>query len=622
MKLNLGSLVTVLFLLSFNNSNAQNIYQYKVNLNNVTADELKVELLTPKISTPEIIFHLPKIVPGTYINSDFGKFIHDVKAFNKEGKLLSVSLLPDSNSWKIKNATKLTRLEYYVEDTWDTKIKNSVYEMAGTNFEEKKNFVINTFGLFGYFEGMKKIPFEFEFIKPENFYASSAIVPVRTNETSDVFHCENADLFYDSPIMYCKPDTTLIKIGNTDVLISVYSPKKLVTSKFIAENIKTLLEATKNYLGGKLPVSRYAFLYYFNSEQPAVQGQGALEHSYSSFYSLPEIPEKQFISNIISISSHEFFHIVTPLNMCSKEVREFNFNETILSRHLWLYEGSTEYDAHHTQVTQGMISQEEYLKRLSGKILTSRKFFNDTLSFTQMSMECADKYASQFGNVYNKGALINACLDIYLNKLSNGNYGLRNLKHDLSVKYGATNYFNDNDLFDEITKLTFPEVRSFFSKYVEGNTPIPYEAFFGIVGVKYFPKKDTALLTMGGFATSLSTINEEKVVVVSDVSRMNAFGTKMGYKKDDEIASLNGQKIVGGAFNQVANNLLNTIKEGDMVTMLVNRKNESGDKEKITLSAPAMKVPKTLEHILEFDNTASPEQLKLRRIWLNQKCDN
>ena len=253
-------------------------------------------------------------------------------------------------------------------------------------------------------------------------------------------------------------------MGNTDVLISVYSPKKLITSKYLAAKLSSLLDAAKNYLGGKLPVNKYAFLYYFNGEQPTVQGQGAWEHSYSSFYSLPEAPQEQFADRVVDISSHEFFHIVTPLNICSREVREFNFNKTILSKHLWLYEGSTEYDAHHTQVTQGLISPDEYIKRLTQKVQVSRKYYNDTLPFTKLSLGSADVHADQYGNVYQKGALINACLDIYLNKLSNGNYSLKNLKHDLSLKYGPTNYFNDDELFDEITRLTFPEIRKLFYK--------------------------------------------------------------------------------------------------------------------------------------------------------------
>ena len=610
-------LTTLLLLLCLGISSlAQNSYQYAVDLTKPSNDESKVVLVTPKITKTEIVFFMPKIVPGTYTNSDFGKFVHNIKAFNKAGKPLPVSALPDSNSWKIKNANFLYRLEYMVEDTWDATFKHGVYEMAGTNFEEGKNFSLNTCGIFGYFDGLKKLPFELSFTRPANFYASTGLVPVSTTDTKDVFRCNNADHLYDSPIMFCVPDTTVIKVGITDVLVSVYSPKKLISSKFVAENLISLLNAAKNYLGGKLPVNKYAFLYYFNSEQPTVQGQGAWEHSYSSFYSLPELPQEQFISKIVDISSHEVFHIVTPLNICSKEVREFNFNKTILSKHLWLYEGSTEYDAHHTQVTQGLITPEEYLNRLSKKILISRKSFNDTLAFTELSLGSADKYAAQYGNVYQKGALINACLDIYLTKLSGGNYGERNLKHDLSIKYGATNYFNDDELFDEIAKLTYPEIRTFFSKYVEGSEAIPYETFFDMAGIKYTPKKETIGFTVGGIGTSS---NGKGGIKITNVTKMNEFGKRMGYQKDDEIISINDQQVNAVNFTDVAGKYNTAAKEGDTLNVKVNRKNADGITETVTLSAPATKIKLTEEHILEFE-TPNEEQLKIRNAWLNSPC--
>jgi len=593
---------------------AQDKYQYSVDLTKLDNDELTITLLTPKVKSTSIIFYMPKIVPGTYTNSDFGKFVHNLKAYDKTGRLLPVKQTPDSNGWKIEKANLLQKIEYRVEDSWDASFKHNVYEMAGTNFEANKNFVINTCGIFGYLDGLKKLPFELNFTKPEGFYGASGLVARISTATKDIFVCDNADHLYDSPIMFCLPDTTVVKVGTTDVLVSVYAPKKQITSRFVAENLQSLLHAAKNYLGGKLPVNKYAFLYYFNSEQAKVQGQGAWEHSYSSFYSLPELPQKTFIGQIIDVSSHEFFHIVTPLNICSREVREFNFNTTILSRHLWLYEGSTEYDAHHTQVTQGLITQEEYLKRLSKKIQVSRKYFNDTLPFTRLSLGSADEYAKQYVNVYQKGALINACLDLYLESLSEGNYGLHNLKHDLSLKYGPANFFEDNQLFDEITKLTFPEVRSFFAKYVEGNEALPYDNFFALAGIQYIPKKEKTAFTMGGAGI---TPTEDGKAQITSVVRLNDFGKKMGYKKGDIYVNFNGEPISAINLSDVVEKFMETAKEGDTVTAVVKRKNADGKEEEITLSAPAQKITVTEEHILELDKAATATQLKVRNAWLN-----
>lgn len=596
------------------NTDGQTNYRYAVNLNNVTEDQLTIDLLTPKIVKQDITFYFPKIVPGTYMNSNYGKYFHDLKAYDAKGNELPVKKSGD-NSWEIKKAKKLYRLSYKVEDTWDSEIKNYVYSMCGTNFEAGKNFVINTPGLFGYFDGMKKMPFDLTFTKPLNFYAATGLKPVSTSATSDNFLCANVDELYDSPIMYSLPDTTTIKVGNSDVLVAIYSPKKLATSKFIAAHLTQLLMGAKDYLGGKLPVDKYAFIFYLNEDNQKLSSAGAWEHSYSSFYSLQGEPQEKAIDKWVDISSHEFFHIVTPLTISSKQVKEFNFQETNLSRHVWLYEGSTEYAAHHMQVKAGITSPEKFLETLATKINNSRSYLNDSLSFTELSTESAGKWKEQYVNVYMKGALISACLDLYLLQLSGGRYSMQDLKHDLGVKYGKDKYFEDEVLFEEIGKLTYPEIKEFLVTYVEGKIPIPYEKYFAMAGVQYIPKEIAKTFSLGGIEI---TTKEDNSVVISTRS-MNDFGKKMGYRDGDELISLNGLKFTKGNTDEVLSRFRASAKEGESVEMVVKRKATNGEYNMVTLSAPTVKTEKINLHVLRFDNAATPGKIKIRNAWLESK---
>ena len=591
---------------------AQTTYKYQVDLTKVTDDQLEINLLSPAITKNEINFYLPKIVPGTYMNSNYGKYVHNLKAFDKSDKELPVTQEGDGK-WIIKKATNIYRLSYKVEDTWDSDIKNMVYSMCGTSFEAGKNFVLNTPGVFGYFEDMKKMPFEITFTKPAGFYAATGLKPAATDAVSDKFICNNADHLYDSPIMYSLPDTTTITVGNAEVLVAVYSPRKQATSKFIAANLDKLLQASRDYLGGKLPVDKYAFIFYFNGEQKKQSTTGAWEHSYSSFYSLNETPEKDAIEGILDISSHEFFHIVTPLTISSREVKEFNFNETVLSKHVWLYEGSTEYTAHHVQVWSGMKTPEQFLETMANKINNSRSFYNDSLSFTELSTESAGKWADQYGNVYQKGALISACLDLYLLKLSNAQYGIKDLKHDLSIKYGKDKFFEDAELFDIITGMTFAPVKDFFTTYIQGTTPIPYDQFFTLAGVEYIPNETYRDFTIGGIRTNS---NNDGAITVG-IKGMNAVGEKLGYKEGDEIVSINDMPVTASNFGDILGQLYGKLKEGDAINVKVKRKDASGKMELVTLSAPAVKIEKTRKHVLRFIPNPTAAQLKIRNAWLH-----
>ncbi|MES2646448.1 MAG: peptidase M61 [Bacteroidota bacterium] len=596
---------------------AQENYRYSIDLTRISNDRLLVTLLAPHISLTEVKFYLPKIVPGTYMNSNYGKYIHSLKATDKNGRKLPVTKY-DVNGWTIKKSDKLYKLTYEVEDTWDSKINNVVYSMAGTSFEAGKNFVLNTPGLFGYFDGMKNLPFELNFVKPAGFYATTGLVPTLSNSVNDVFICRNADFLYDSPLMYCVPDTATIKVGTTDVLIGVYSPRKKATATFIAQNIRQFLERANAYLGGKMPVDKYAFIFYFNGEQAKLETPGAWEHSYSSFYSMDETPEKESIANWIDIAAHEFFHIVTPLTISSKEVKQFNFNETILSKHLWLYEGSTEYYAQNMQAWGGLITPEKFLENLSEKITFSRTQMKDDLSFTELSKESAGKHAGQYTNVYSKGALISTCLDLYLLQLSGGKYGIRQLKQELGLKYGADKYFDDDSLFQEITNLTYPEISNFFQTYVEGTTPIPYDLFFDIAGVEFIPSENYMDFSLGGLQFRSGPDDMVKI----GVQKMNEFGKSLGYQQDDLLVSINDTLVSYSNIDARIAALFRQSKEGDMIVVKVQRKNKKGETELFNLYSPMKKVKKERINLLRFSPDPTPAQLKIRNIWLNNHSAN
>src|SRR6218665_3450738 len=115
-------ILSLLFLLAGLSAIADNRYQFSVDLNKCSDNKLTVELITPSIASAEIIYRLPRMVPGTYEVYDFGRFVSDFKAFDAAGKELAVVKL-DKSSWKISNAEKMVRITYKVEDTWDTDIK-------------------------------------------------------------------------------------------------------------------------------------------------------------------------------------------------------------------------------------------------------------------------------------------------------------------------------------------------------------------------------------------------------------------------------------------------------------------------------------------------------------------
>lgn len=592
----------------------ENSVIYKVNLGNEKDDKINVELLAPKINVASIQFHFPKMVPGTYSVYDFGRFISNLEASDINGKQLSVNR-KDINSWTIENASQLHKIVYTVDDTWDTDSSNFVFEPAGTGFFANQCYMFNNHGVFGFFENMENIPVQLQITHAPKLYAATAAINTSKQPTVDVFDYENYHRLVDSPIMYAVPDTASFYVGNTKVQVALVDEGNKVKASFLAEQIKPVLQAAGNYFGGKLPVENYCFLVYLHKGESKSGSDGALEHSYSSVYSLPSIQGKELAQSFKNVAAHEFYHVITPLNIHSKEIGEFNYINPKMSKHLWLYEGVTEYFAHYVQLRSGLISKKQYVDEMNQKVILSTKYYNDTLPFTVMSKNCLDTYKKEYGNVYQKGALIALGLDLLLLKKSNGKYGIQDLINDLSLKYGKNNSFNDDELFTEITKMTYPEVGEYFDKYVQGNNPLPLEQLFADIGVDFKRVVIQQGYSYGKFSLGYD-YPKSKALFISAIDNTNEINKAFGYQKGDVLYKLNKNKISILNYGDIKSDWEKTVKEGDEIKMTVLRKDEKGKSRKVTLTSVAKLTELKRTNVIEGEKTLDASQQFIYNKWL------
>jgi predicted metalloprotease with PDZ domain len=338
---------------------------------------------------------------------------------------------------------------------------------------------------------------------------------------------------------------------------------------------------------------------------------GALEHSYSSLYFLPEANADRLAKTIRDFAAHEFLHIVTPLNIHSREIHDFDYIEPDMSQHLWLYEGVTEYSAMQVQVRNDLYDLEDFLDELREKLFIAERF--PTVSFTEMSEKILEaKYEPMFMNVYYKGALIALCLDLNLIKYTDGEIDLRTLMDMLASKYGPDQPFEDEKLFDVITEMTAPEIRDFFKKYVEASEPLPLSSCLEWVGINYATEQETELTTFGNVKLA---IDENEQIYVSSNSQMDEFGAELGYKIGDIITEFNGTEVNTETIISVFEDLQD-LSQDDKVKVKVLR-NVKGKEKEVKLKARARKIKTKQKHLLEVMDSLDQDQLRLRQRWLS-----
>ena len=583
-----------------------------INLNDIKEDKVMVTVTAPKFSTEEVTYSMPKIVPGTYSVDDYGKYIDDFKAFDSKGTVLPTSKT-DDNTWLIKNAKNVAKVTYLVNDTFDIEKgsgfgNNDIFSSAGTTIDDGNNFMLNMLGFVGYFQDKKELPYNVTVSHPETLWGATSMTDFDSSTTTDLFKTSRYAELVENPVMYAKPDYTTFNVDGMEILIGVYSPTGKVTAESITPEMKKMMTAQKTFLGKINATKKYSVLLYLSSmTNTDAKGFGALEHPTATTVVLPELmPKEELVKSMIDVVSHEFFHIVTPLSIHSKEIHNFDYNSPKMSQHLWMYEGVTEYFANLFQINQGLISEEDFYTRMAEKIGRANTM-NDTMPCTTMSENVlTEPYKEQYLNVYEKGALIGMCIDIIIREKSNGERGILDLMQKLSTEYGASKPFNDSELFDKITSLTYPEVGSFLQTYVSGAAPIPYDVYLAKVGVAKSMTKAATNVFLKGQTPYITVDQQTKEIIVIPNMELNDFYKNLDLKGGDIIVAVNDKKYTLDNIYEMITASQNW-KENDPITLKIKR----NGKEQIV--SGKVKLPYEEKEVLKFSD-ASKNSIK--EAWL------
>ncbi|NRB58913.1 MAG: peptidase M61 [Winogradskyella sp.] len=597
-----------------------NPIQTTLDLTKVTDDKVPVTINPGRFTWETVTYRLPRVVQGTYSVSDFGKYVDDFKALDYKGNELKVTKV-DVNTWSIEDAENLDKLTYYVNDTFDIETSGGIggeqpFSPAGTNIEED-NFVLNLHGFIGYFDALKNSQYGLTVISDLDFKRTSALEVKSEFLTNDgkAITTYAAPRYFDitdNPMMYGKLDVEEFMVGDIKIVLSVYSPNNVHTAASQKETVFKMMQAQKNYLGDINSTARYdIYLYLSDGSETAPKGMGALEHHTSTVVVLPESSSKESLaSSIIDVVAHEFFHIVTPLSVHSEDVHYFDYNKPTFSKHLWMYEGTTEYFAQHFQIYEGLVEPNDFYNTVMTKINTSKNL-DDAMSFTIMSENVLkEPYAANYYNVYMKGALINMCIDILLRKESEGNRSILSLMKELSNIYGKEKPFVDDNLIAEITAMTYPSIGEFLNTHVVGNVPINYNDFFEMVGLTMGQTEvPTNYIFAGGQNIIFDADQTKGNIFFSQMALKNSFWKSQGVQAGDIIKKVNGadltlqnaQQVIGGMFGWQAGQeySLELEREGEVISL-------SGTLEKAT----------GISESLVESSEATTSQIELRNAWL------
>ncbi|MEM7551378.1 MAG: peptidase [Bacteroidota bacterium] len=574
-------------------SNAQKL-NYTIDLEHRFDDTFKVTLDVKGLKEENAVYQFASTAPGTYQVMDMGRYVTYFSAFDKKGRELEVDSI-SVNKRRILEPKKVRKITYNIAETWDTPVeKNQIYRMCGSSIE-KDHVLINGQTVFGFPSGMQDEPLSIKLNYIEDWEVGTALEPVGEK----TYKADDYDHIVDSPILLGRLTKASTDLNGTDIDIYTYSKTDKIKSENLLDAMSEMLKAAQAFLV-ELPVDRYTFLFHFED-----QTWGAWEHSYSSEYVYAEQEwSEDFGKRITSTAAHEFFHIVTPLNIHSEIIEQFNFETPTASEHLWLYEGTTEWASDLMQLRYGLIDLEEFFGELQRKISIDNQY-DPSYSLSKLSLTSyTDEGQAQYGNIYMRGALVSGLLDIKLLELSGGKRGLREVVNELAKEYGSDRAFDEDRFFEVFTAKTYPEIAGFLDSYVKNAEPLPYKEYYEKIGIKYSEEirtgKEVSALGMG------FGVPDGKIRITALDEKLSGSGLEV----NDELKGFDGVEINLQNARQMIGQLRSK-SIGDEYVISVIREGEE-----LEYPISVLAEDEVLRHVFELDENATAQQVALREAWM------
>ena len=594
------------FLLAAITLQAQPVNRFSVDLTKSKKGRLFVTCDVPAYQKEVLVYQFPKAVPGSYSIKNYGDYIENFKAYDRQGKKLKVTYNRQENNFTIANAQSLARIGYEVRNTWtDTKNPNYVFQPGGTYFEPGTLYCLNTFALFGYFDGFTNSACEIQIAKEEGLFCSTSADVSALSPTEDLIKASDYNSLQDNPLVYMHPDTVSLKVNNCRFHIALFSRNHKLTSQQILSSLQPILTKAFTSFFPVFPTDNYTFTFIcpgWQDESLMETGSmGAMEHRQSSVYFYPETGNRDILNSfLLHVVAHEFLHVLTPLSLKSEQVFNFNYVKPEGSQHLWLYEGGIEYLSNLILYQDSIIPEGDFLDGIRQKSLYNDRYKGVSMTeFGKNIFENSD--VRYYANVYNKGALVAFLLDIRINELTEGKMNLKKVLLQLDAKYKGR-YFKDNALFDEIINLTHPELRAFIDNYIVGTKELPVEEYLHKIGYRFTAEKADSINTFGHVSVEFDGRNN-RCVVRDATPNYNAFSLDKG----DVILAVNDTMLNESNYYHFVK-LIGSPATDAEVSVRYERKGKTMD-----IKNPPIKVKVTQLDYIEPEMQASAEQLQLRR---------
>ncbi len=530
--------LSLLTIIAFN-LEAQEKYVLNVNYSDTLKRELQIDLQTPKINESSIHYFLPSSSSSDYVTSGFENNIFEVQILDTENKPVEFKY-HSPNIIKITEAEKLHRIKYKVRTRPKTNRRKTFFKPGGIVIEDEIQ-LLNFNALVGYLDGHAFYPYEIKLDGFNNKAIQSSLKFEQDSLSDQVStNAPNYSTLFESPVLFGSTDTTSLSYLGCKFNIAFVSKNKRYSAITMRQWLAPVIKSVGDFLGS-FPVSEYQFIIYLDNFKPKNKIEyeqfGGLHHTTSSLYILPSIDSKTKLKELLQrLSMHELLHLLSPLVLYGEDLAPPGIFSSKNSKHLWLYEGVTEYFALLLLNRNQLIKREDFFDEFSKKIFFTEQF--PKVSLTDMSENLEDNnYNFQFKNFYNKAALLAFILDIELRDATKGEKGLEDIIKSMAKNMDPQKGFDEDGFFDWFSQTAKIDFSDFFKNYIVNGKSIQYGYHFTKVAYDFYGSVNVPVYEFGGYGLGFN--EKDNFYYLKNVQANNPFK----FKSNDVILAIDNVEV-------------------------------------------------------------------------------